>query len=69
MIGGFYGILTSELGKPITDCVEAHATPEKKSKLSSISAGQLKALQMAGEKIEGVIDHHFFDSGRFWSPR
>jgi phosphoglucomutase len=55
-IGDLYGILTGELGEPTTDRVEAHATPEQKSKLSSISAGQIEALQLAGEKIENVID-------------
>ena len=55
-IGDLYGILTAELGEPTTDRVEAHATPEQKSKLSSISAGQIEALQLAGEKIENVID-------------
>ncbi len=48
--------LCAELGRPYSDRVEAAATPEQKVKLSKLSPDQLKTDQLAGEKIEQVID-------------
>jgi phosphoglucomutase len=54
--GELYARLTDELGKPFANRVEAAATPAQKAKLSTLSPGQLKTDQLAGEKIEQVLD-------------
>ncbi len=54
--GELYDKLTGELGKPFANRVEAAATPAQKSKLSKLSPDQLKTDQLAGEKIEQVLD-------------
>jgi phosphoglucomutase len=54
--GELYARLTDELGKPFANRVEAAATPAQKAKLSKLSPGQLKTDQLAGEKIEQVLD-------------
>jgi phosphoglucomutase len=55
--GELYAQLTRDLGKPFADRVDAAATPEQQAKLAKLSADQLKTDQLAGEKIEQVIDH------------
>ncbi|MDA3914365.1 phosphoglucomutase (alpha-D-glucose-1,6-bisphosphate-dependent) [Oleiagrimonas sp.] len=52
-----YAQLTRDLGTPFADRVEAAATPEQKSKLAKLSPDQLQLDQLAGEKIEQVLDH------------
>jgi len=54
--GELYTRLTSELGKPFTDRVEAAATPAQKARLAKLSPDQLGRDQLAGEKIEQVLD-------------
>ncbi|MEO6798983.1 MAG: phosphoglucomutase (alpha-D-glucose-1,6-bisphosphate-dependent) [Rhodanobacter sp.] len=54
--GELYDKLTGELGEPFANRVEAAATPEQKAKLAKLSPGQLKTDQLAGEKIEQVLD-------------
>lgn len=54
--GELYAGLAGELGKPFANRVEAAATPEQKAKLSKLSPDQLKTDQLAGEKIEQVLD-------------
>ncbi|WEN15463.1 phosphoglucomutase (alpha-D-glucose-1,6-bisphosphate-dependent) [Rhodanobacter sp. AS-Z3] len=54
--GELFDQLTSELGKPYANRLEAAATPAQKSKLSKLSPDQLKSDQLAGEKIEQVLD-------------
>jgi len=54
--GELYEQLTGELGKPFSDRVEAAATPEQKAKLAKLSPGQVTDTQLAGEKIEQVLD-------------
>ncbi|EIL89485.1 phosphoglucomutase [Rhodanobacter fulvus Jip2] len=54
--GELYARLTDELGKPFANRVEAAATPAQKAKLSKLSPEQLKTDQLAGEKIEQVLD-------------
>ncbi|MFC5438251.1 phosphoglucomutase (alpha-D-glucose-1,6-bisphosphate-dependent) [Rhodanobacter umsongensis] len=54
--GELYARLTDELGKPYANRVEAAATPAQKAKLAKLSPGQLKSDQLAGEKIEQVLD-------------
>jgi phosphoglucomutase len=54
--GKLYTQLTGELGKPFSDRVEAAATAEQKAKLAKLSPGQVTDTQLAGEKIEQVLD-------------
>ncbi len=54
--GELYAALTKELGKPFANRLEAAATPAQKSKLSQLSPDQLNSDQLAGEKIEQVLD-------------
>ena len=54
--GELFDQLTSELGKPYANRIEAAATPAQKTKLSKLSPDQLKSDQLAGEKIEQVLD-------------
>ncbi len=54
--GEMYAQLTRELGEPISDRVDAAATPAQKTKLAKLSPAQLRSDQLAGEKIEQVLD-------------
>ncbi|MEO8742647.1 MAG: phosphoglucomutase (alpha-D-glucose-1,6-bisphosphate-dependent), partial [Lysobacteraceae bacterium] len=55
--GELYAQLTHDLGEPFADRVEAAATPAQKAKLAELSPSELKSDQLAGERIEQVIDH------------
>jgi phosphoglucomutase len=54
--GEVYRQLTDELGKPFASRVDAAATPAQKAKLAKLSPDQLHTDQLAGEKIEQVLD-------------
>jgi phosphoglucomutase len=54
--GELYTQLTRELGKPFASRVDAKATTEQKAKLSKLSPSNVKSDQLAGEKIEQVLD-------------
>jgi len=54
--GKRYAQLARELGEPASNRVEAAATPEQKKKLSKLAPQQLKSTELAGEKIEQVLD-------------
>ena len=51
-----YVDLTRDLGAPLSDRVEAAATPEQKKKLAKLSPQQVRITELAGEKIEKVLD-------------
>jgi phosphoglucomutase len=53
--GDIYRDLTSELGDPVYDRVEAPATLEQKKRLASLSGSDLRVSGLAGERIESVI--------------
>ena len=55
--GELYRDLVRELGEPVADRVEAPATAEQKSRLARLSPSQVRSTQLAGEKIERVLDH------------
>ena len=55
--GELYAQLTRELGEPVSDRVEAAATPAQKARLAKLSPDQLHSDRLAGEKIEHVLDH------------
>ena len=54
--GKLYNELTDALGKPYSDRVEAAANAQQKAKLSKLSPQQLQSKELAGEKIEQVLD-------------
>ncbi|NMM38010.1 MAG: alpha-D-glucose phosphate-specific phosphoglucomutase [Glaciimonas sp.] len=56
-IGELYRDLVRDLGEPFTDRVEAPATAEQKNRLAKLSPSQIHSTEMAGEKIESVLDH------------
>ncbi|PBI89769.1 Phosphoglucomutase [Variovorax boronicumulans] len=49
--------LTQALGRPVSDRVDAPATPEQKKRLSALSPQQITSTTLAGEKIENVLSH------------
>lgn len=51
-----YRRLASELGDPVADRVEAPADAMQKSKLARLSPAQVKSTELAGEKIDSVLD-------------
>jgi phosphoglucomutase len=55
--GSLYDELTDQLGKPFAQRVEAAATPQQKQRLAALSAQQVKAVELAGEKITSVSTH------------
>ncbi|HEX6612339.1 MAG TPA: alpha-D-glucose phosphate-specific phosphoglucomutase, partial [Rhodanobacteraceae bacterium] len=54
--GELYQALTRELGTPLSNRVDAKATPAQKKKLSKLSRDEIKLESIAGEKIERVLD-------------
>ena len=54
--GELYAQLTRELGKPFASRVDAKATTEQKAKLSKLSPAQFTSSQLAGEKVDQVLD-------------
>jgi phosphoglucomutase len=54
--GELYRDLARELGEPTASRVEAPATAEQKAKLAKLSASQVLSTELAGEKIESVLN-------------
>lgn len=54
--GELYRQMTSQLGNPLSQRVDAPANVEQKARLSKLSPDQVKSTSLAGEKIEGVLD-------------
>jgi phosphoglucomutase len=54
--GELYAQLAKELGEPFANRVEAAATPAQQAKLAKLSPDQVHSDQLAGEKIEQVLD-------------
>ena len=50
-----YRNLTKELGEPVYERIDAPATPEQKSILSKLSPEQVKATELAGDKIMAML--------------
>ena len=51
-----YSDLVTTLGEPFADRLDAAANPAQKAKLAKLSARQVHRTELAGEKIEGVLD-------------
>jgi len=54
--GELYGELTREFGAPAYDRVEAPATPAQKRRLAALSPDQVQCAELAGEKVQSVIN-------------
>jgi phosphoglucomutase len=55
--GELYQALTREHGAPLYERVDAPATREQKARLGKLSREQVKASELAGEKIEAILTH------------
>jgi len=54
--GVSYRTLVAALGEPFSQRVDAPATPGQKAKLAKLSPQQVKHTELAGEKIDQVLD-------------
>ncbi|MEO8923276.1 MAG: phosphoglucomutase (alpha-D-glucose-1,6-bisphosphate-dependent) [Caldimonas sp.] len=54
--GERYEALAGELGRPVADRVDAPATAAQKAQLAALTPAQLSATELAGEKIDSVLD-------------
>jgi phosphoglucomutase len=54
--GEIYRALTRELGEPAERRVQAVATPKQKAMLARLSPAQFRHTELAGEKIDRVLD-------------
>ncbi len=54
--GELYRDLVRDLGEPVSDRVEAPANREQKARLAKLSPRQVESTELAGEKIERVLD-------------
>jgi phosphoglucomutase len=54
--GQLYRGLARELGDPAADRVEAPATAQQKARLAKLSPEQVSSTELAGEKVESVLD-------------
>ena len=54
--GQLYAKLAAELGSPVADRVDAPATVQQKKQLAALSPDKLGASELAGEKIDTVMD-------------
>lgn len=52
-----YVELSRQHGTAVYDRIDAGATPEQKKMLASLSAEQVKATELAGEKITAILSH------------
>jgi phosphoglucomutase len=52
-----YAELARALGEPVSDRVEAPATPAQKAQLGALTPTGITARQLAGEAITAVLDH------------
>ncbi len=55
--GERYAELTASLGKPVSDRVDAAATPAQKKRLSTLSPAQITSTELAGEKVVNVLSN------------
>ncbi len=53
--GELYAVLTAELGTPVSDRLDAAATPQQKKQLAALVPAQLGATELAGEPIVEVL--------------
>jgi phosphoglucomutase len=51
-----YAALADELGHSMADRVDAPATPQQKARLAALSAAQVEVADLAGERVESILD-------------
>ncbi|HET7931840.1 MAG TPA: phosphoglucomutase (alpha-D-glucose-1,6-bisphosphate-dependent) [Rhodanobacteraceae bacterium] len=54
--GEVYQTLAAELGNPVTDRIQAAASPKQKQKLAKLFASDITLDSLAGDKVTSVID-------------
>jgi len=54
--GEIYRELTHELGEPVSDRIEAPATPEQKKALAALSPEQVHCTHLAGEVVRRILN-------------
>jgi phosphoglucomutase len=55
--GVLYVDLAKEFGNPVADRVQVTATAKQKQELAALSSRDVTATDLAGEKIDSIIDH------------
>jgi phosphoglucomutase len=55
--GALYVDLANEFGNPVADRVQVTATAKQKQQLAALSAHDVAATELAGEKIDSIIKH------------
>ena len=55
--GSLYDDLTTEFGDPAADRVQVAATAKQKQQLAALSSHDVKVTELAGQKIDRIIDH------------
>ncbi|RYF34033.1 MAG: alpha-D-glucose phosphate-specific phosphoglucomutase [Comamonadaceae bacterium] len=55
--GERYAELTRELGNPVSDRVDAAATPAQKKRLATLSPAQIASTELAGDKVTSVLSN------------
>jgi phosphoglucomutase len=55
--GEVYADLGKEFGSPVFDRIDAPASPQQKKQLGALAPEQIKARELAGEKIDSVLSH------------
>jgi phosphoglucomutase len=51
-----HAALADALGRSVADRVDAPATPEQKRRLAALKAGDVRITELAGERIDAVLD-------------
>jgi phosphoglucomutase len=62
--GDYYRDLTQKYGEPLSNRVDARANAEQKKKLSQLTPDKLEITELAGEKVEHVLDRAPGNDGR-----
>jgi len=55
--GAIYADLAAEFGSPVSNRIDAKASPQQKKQLAALKPEQLRSSQLAGEKIDSVLSH------------
>ena len=55
--GALYVDLANEFGNPVEDRIQVTATAKQKQQLAALSSREVTATELAGEKIDSIIDH------------
>jgi phosphoglucomutase len=54
--GELYQVLAHDLGEPLADRIDAPATADQKARLAKLSPQQVLSTELAGNKVDSVID-------------